>query len=333
MPENWDAGFRQARGDYLLLVSDKQLLRPDGLASIQEVVARDPVDIINWRVDRFDERPGKGYFDRFWDPGETDVIVRQSKEILRNFLSQHHRESSIYIPKLANSCCSRALYDEIVTGPAGRFCLPVDPDWTAAFLQLALRDEVTHIGRSLSVVRQQRSNAMAVLTGLDKQGIYMGSVGTGYELTPVKSRSHYNFLINDFLMIKNLIGGNLAEHDIDLAAYYIHFFQDICEFTRKFAADLTEQEQAWREALSGESSSLQARVHAALVSERAELRKTRFVHLVGRARRALLGDKLLSPHAWRSRVQRKKAPNRATYPDVMTAVWRTTPQSDSKRVA
>lgn len=325
MPDNWDTGFRLTTGRYLLLLTDKQAWRPNCLSSVRKTIDSTGAEAVTWGVDRFDDRPGRGVFDLVHREPDTEITRRSSHSILEMVLTEHHSKSRVYVPKLANSCCSRSLYSRIVSGPMQRFCCPIDPAWTAAFLQLAYVDEVFHIPVSLCAVRRQRSNGMQVLSGKDKTYDYMGKVDTSTDLTPVDALLHYNLIMNDFLKLRSIVGQNLRVHELNLRSYYIHLYQDISEFQIKFGTDVSQQTKAWSDALKREDRTLKNRVLSTLTPERRMLQRDRLSRMTRPVRRCVSGALAALRKMAGYSTPGRPLDQSPLYPDVLSALKATTP--------
>jgi hypothetical protein len=76
---------------------------------------------------------------------------------------------------------------------------------------------------------------------------------------PIKTLLLHNILLNDFLHVRDTIGGNLAGVELCLPDYFVLCYQDIARGTY-LGVDMSEELVAWERALRDQDADVQQEV-------------------------------------------------------------------------
>jgi glycosyltransferase involved in cell wall biosynthesis len=267
MVDNWEFGRSYARGEYLIILEDKQVLKPKALERLYHSVENERHKIVTWLVDLFYDVGSQYRFAAIHRNATRQERVVSSQEVIKLLLESNRSQSKLLLPRGFNSCCHRSLVETIVKGPAGRLNLPVAPDYTMSFLQLAYCDQQLHIDEALVVSGVGESNGISFVRKAKSAKAFIEETGgedVFYDRVPIKALLINNVIYNDFLRIRDLAGGNLAGFDLDLVNYFVQCYGDIAEARGKYGVDMTPEEAAWEGALRDQASSIQSDVRRAV---------------------------------------------------------------------
>jgi hypothetical protein len=275
MPDNWEEACRQARGEYVLFLEDKQALHIRALERIHRAVEADRPDSVRWSSEAFNELASPK---RIWrTPGDGSVTTHSSDDILRCFTTRPRKEYARLLPIAHLSGVHRRAIDRIRQTPVGRVCPPVSPDYTFAFLQLAVVDEVCIINSPLVVyVSKQHSNGRNMQLKLAPGKQFTKELGGHNEIyfdhVPVKAFTIPGIIYNDYEKLRKLVGGRLERHSIDPVSYFLECHGAI-RYAEEEGVPMTEELAEWRRAFEEQPEELKAEIVKQLSADRATLRR------------------------------------------------------------
>lgn len=262
MPDNWEEAVAAASGDYVCILEDKQVLKRDALARIEEAVAGRQVESVRWQTDALVDvglgkrlRRGRRIVER-----PTEMACG---EILRTFAASSYGISKRLLPLGHFSAVHRSLLERIRESPLGRVCPPRSPDYTLAFGQLALGESVLLMPDSLvafsTVAVSNGANARRKQGGADAMARELGRAAEeAYDLVPIKAITVANGIYNDFLHMRDALGGHLAEVSLDWAVYFRECFESFGQ-SALLGVDVELELVAWEEALAAQDTEIQRR--------------------------------------------------------------------------
>ncbi len=138
MPDNWERAIADARGEYVGILTDRSVFRPDALSLVYAEIERSDTPVVSWFPDQYGRDPLGTMFKRRRCSGERREF--DSAEVLEYFAQGHPDFGGKLLPKLMTGVCRRSVIDRVRSGPLGRFCPPVCPDYTSGYLMLAHTD-------------------------------------------------------------------------------------------------------------------------------------------------------------------------------------------------
>jgi hypothetical protein len=259
MPDNWDFAFDQARADYVCLIEDKQALKRHALERLAIEVERHKPQSVRWLNDFFDDLTDTP---RVWkSEGNNQAEFRTSDDILRSFVSRPRRDYVRLLPIPHFGCIHQSLLRKIKSGPMGRLCPPVSPDYTLAFLQLAYADAVLHIHEALVVfVTKKHSNGQASILKLPAAQAFTKELGGKesiyYDWVPVKARTIPGSIYNDYLHVQALVKERLSNHNLSWPMYFSECYLAM-QLSVSFGADMTVELAEWNRAFAEQPSEVQ----------------------------------------------------------------------------
>jgi glycosyltransferase involved in cell wall biosynthesis len=154
MPDNWERALDVVQGEYLLFISDKDMLLPFALYELDTAIRQHPGDIFTYRKAAYAWPQSKNYQgaepETFLDFQECSGgnAIYSTKPILRSWFQQvmHYHNA----PMVYNSAVSRGLILSI-RSINGRFFAGNSPDVSSGAILCASTDNYVLVDRILSV--------------------------------------------------------------------------------------------------------------------------------------------------------------------------------------
>jgi len=258
MPDHWEFATKKTRGVYVLILADRSFLRQGALRDIHDTILKSKKDIkvCFWAYGYYDEKNKVLLGER----EQRGAKFFQSVDLARSF---SRTLNDRFLPRPHVGCYR---FDVIrkIKQDVGRLYLPFGPDYTSSFLVLAYSDIVMYIPRSLFFC-QGAVLSVGTASQLNPQSYFDSLNATDpYRFVPVKAPIISSLLLNDFLKIKNLAGGNLKNINIDWVFYFGACYQELIEkkmiipgVDQKVLPELFEE---WRKALTLTDKKTQAAV-------------------------------------------------------------------------
>jgi len=256
MPDHWEFATSKARGKYVLVLPDRKVLVQGALKHLQEVIGggAERFAVVSFAVAMFDEERGRMGFAH--QRGRSQSFT--SAALIENFLTKNYylKEShDRYFPKTMNSVYLRSFGDTVRGRFGGYFNLPgvMTPDYSSMMVNLALNNETYYVARRCMLTQGEKvSNGRLFSLGDFKA--YMDSLGLTDPLSdlPGRTMSSYNTIVNDFVRVRDLVGGNLRGLKLHLPNFFLTNLLDlmnkehalgsdspvVLECKRQFAADI-----------------------------------------------------------------------------------------------
>ena len=255
MPDHWEFATLQVKGDYVLILTDRRVMRPSALkylhSQIQSLAPN--VGMACW-FDFCDYSDLSGMLTGGFYTGRSTLF--DSKDLVKRFSRfEFWRENGFWfdeLPHTLNSCYRRELAEK-ARGLHGRLFRPVSPDFMAAFLMLAYNDKVLHIDRPLYLQHSGNlvgNGAASFADGMAKFTSTFPEIDP-FAGTPVRLDTLFNTLVRDFLTVKGLVGARFSDVEPDWVGYYV---SNYLEFIQKeqmgSGMDLGKLKALWREGVS-----------------------------------------------------------------------------------
>ncbi len=214
MPDHWEFATQQAKGEYVLILTDRSVLRQGALRFIHDAISANDkrTELCAWRWTLY-ENSIKGDVLRDLALTKESTVQLKSKAIAINFATGS-KGYPYSLPRGLNSCYHKDLIYRVRQRWGSPF-KPLTPDFFSAFVFLSCTEDVLFLDRPLFISQglkdsnggnAYRTSALAYLESL---GI------TDWLLhTPIKAPLVENTIFQDFLAAKELCGGNLANINI-----------------------------------------------------------------------------------------------------------------------
>ena len=265
MADNWEYARKQATGEYITLMGDKRVYRNWSLEYIKRIVIQEKVRVVSWVVDMIDDIDTDSLF--FKQPRrkiENTHYRYLSSTLIKQFLHQHFSNTLYLLPRGLNSVVHYSIIEDIIQAGAKGMCQPVTPDYTMAFLQLAVTNEIVHIPTPLTLSRISvgTGHAFNKKQNMQQRQNFIESSGGEerfYDQVLIKTLSTQNLLYNDYFNIKQQVGGHLAEVDLPVDTYFVRVYEDIAK-SMVYGADFSGEFAAWNAKLAEQPATIQQAV-------------------------------------------------------------------------
>lgn len=255
MTDNWERAAQDARGDYLCMLEDKQMLKSFALQRVHDEAMRTGAMIIRWQADTFDDehQPPRIRRSSALGPGG----FRKSEDLLSQFShSILGYKESLPIPQL--SAFHRSLLLRVRSTVVGRLFPEVSPDISMGVMALAIEDRVLDLKRPLVLYASSyHSNGRASHRKEASSRDFFKRLSRGeamcYDHVPIKVLCTPSGVFNDFLRLRGQLGGRLEECPIDWPHYFIECHGAMVGVGLS-GVDMTRELVEWQRALEEQPS-------------------------------------------------------------------------------
>jgi glycosyltransferase involved in cell wall biosynthesis len=317
MPDHWEFATLHALGRYVLILSDREIMRPSALAllrrSIQEFSGHD--EVIFWYDDTSYHSPG------ILSPGEFtgDCKLWDSKQLAEAYA--RFQVSLTHLPRALNSCYRADVAKRIRSRHQHMF-FPLSPDYTSAFLLFAYTDDMVYLDRPLSLLCGSMSgNHMSLL--IDGHKKYLSTLGVeAFTHTPLPLDTVTNLIIDDFLAIQKMVGDRLSSAHLDIEKYLLANYQEIIQKEKAGTLiDVSVLYEQWWEFVNELPQAQQARIR--LKAKELDMKRKQSMGKVRKASRQLGLWPYLSMLRGRIRRAQHRVTGRPVYNSALDAAMKT----------
>lgn len=158
MCRHWQFAVSFARGDYITVLSEKFMLRPDALSILFNLAQRQPADLYSWQFERY-EVSNNDLLNGHYHPLMKPVAVSEysTREELQRRLD--FATPTFYRPlrhktsygKLYSGCVKRTVFEQ-ANQHFGNIFQPYSPDYTSMVALLNESETAVDVGQSLMLV-------------------------------------------------------------------------------------------------------------------------------------------------------------------------------------
>ena len=266
MHDNWERAAAEAKGEYLLVLEDKQMLKSSALAQISAHIEQFKPEVLRWTSDSFDDESQPPRIRR--GKGDGSVTMVSSDTLLAGFLGDLRQsyKNTLPLPQLA--CLHRSILDRIQTGPMRRLFHPVSPDVVLGLLLLNETDAVCVINHPLVLfVSSQHSNGRSFSlkkeSGRQFLRLLPGGEADTYDHVPIKCVNVPGCIFNDFLRLRSKVGGRLLRHELDWTKYFVECYEWMLA-PMAYGVDMSPELKEWNRALKDRPDSVQDAIKATI---------------------------------------------------------------------
>lgn len=147
MADNWNRGFDYIKGKYVLLFSDKGVLKKGSLRYLYDLLESTDYKCVTWCLDTFVDP------DRFIFSNSSEESKELSSEyLLKTILGADWQEFDVS-PMHCTSCVSKEIIDDIKVRHTS-VCQELNPDYTMAAQILLTVDKIININKNLAFLRR-----------------------------------------------------------------------------------------------------------------------------------------------------------------------------------
>lgn len=259
MISHWEFATKHATGKYVLLLADRKMYFQGALKKIAQALKSNPdINAFSLGVQIYNDEERK----MGWRVPVRPTERHQSSALIANFLDTNYFSTNsldFIMPKTLNGGYKNEFARKVREDNRHYFNNHgvTTPDYSSLFINLALNEEVLHIGGEIMLWQGEKSSNGRNF-GLGKFQAYMNSLGLTdpYPLVPIKAPFIYNLLHVDFWTIEHIFGGNLSKASMNWNNYFYTNYWELL-VKKEFKAegvDLTFFEEHFEDGLNAKRS-------------------------------------------------------------------------------
>ncbi len=227
MPDHWEFCNEHASGEYVLILTDRFVMRPSSLQVLADKIrlgSDTNPDVVLWNVQSSFDDETKILTTQPFSSGVSELEPHQ---ILRDFVSFSSWETgSLYfnnLPRGMNSAYRRC-FGAKLKAKYGRIFPALSPDYSSAFLFLAYANKALCVDLPFYVSHGLKSTGMNSMI----YGIHMLSADVDpLQGCPLQIDTVVNSVVRDFLSISELVYPQLESVSLNVAAYFLENYREI----------------------------------------------------------------------------------------------------------
>jgi hypothetical protein len=227
MPDHWEFCNEYASGEYVLILTDRFVMRPSSLQVLADKIrlrSDTKPDVVLWNVQSSFDDETKILTTQSFSSGVSELEPHQ---ILRDFVSFSSWETgSLYfnnLPRGMNSAYRRC-FGAKLKAKYGRIFPALSPDYSSAFLFLAYANKALCVDLPFYVSHGLKSTGMNSMI----YGIHMLSADVDpLQGCPLQIDTVVNTVVRDFLSISELVYPQLESVSLNVAAYFLENYREI----------------------------------------------------------------------------------------------------------
>lgn len=220
MPDSWEFATKKSRGVYTLILADRAFLKQGALKDLYNVIRKSKEEqlVYFWPPAFFDEKKGLLMDEKT----EKNVSILKSVNLIESYIKTI---DTSFLP-IPTTGCYRFDIAQKIRKEFGRLCPYSSPD-AMGVLFLAYLDSVAFIHRPFIYFQG------STVSNLPRVGLnpwpyfYSLNMKNPFQFVPIKAPIVSNCYFNDFLTIKNNIGKNLKDINVNLVLYFTICYEEI----------------------------------------------------------------------------------------------------------
>lgn len=263
MPDHWDKVTNELSGEYVLILTDRSVLRAEALSFLlKEIETADELpEVITW--------PWDIYYDNLKVLLKYPATQKKMKSLNSNYLLSNFApgsaETFYFLPRGLNSCVRNEFLRKIRM-EYGRVFRTLNPDFSFGYLCLMRESYINHIDYPLFISQGLKvSNGGNGFDGDAFPYIHSLNLSDPFKNVPLKLPLVYNSIHQDYLEISNLCKRQDLLKAWSRENYYSDCFSEI-DAKRKAGilstARINEMEEELINTLSQEDLEIQRAVYS-----------------------------------------------------------------------
>jgi hypothetical protein len=271
---SWEFAFANARGEWLILLGDDDVVVPQSLAILATVSEAHPsAEILSWThggyVDANFPSAARGIASL--PPTSWKVEIRDNRDTLRELFRlggepDGFSEVKRVFPSPLRSAFKRTLVER-ARQTSSIFFVPSTPDWGAGTVALALTEHRLFVDAPLTILNSTAdSNAAGGAGDLSSVNqAYAALDNAPFSRVPFKGKSvNRNIIADTILEAQERFPAHLRQYEFDWTAYFQNLYFALRQVRAQAGAfpELLKDEQALDDCLASQPPELQQRVRA-----------------------------------------------------------------------
>ena len=271
MADNWDKAIELCQGKFMLLFSDKMLLKKGALEYLHRKIEDTQSDCITWTIDVCCDTE-KAFFPRNTD---QDLIL-PTHDLLRD-MSLGNYPSYIRSAFHCSSCVSVSILKKI-RASHGRVSFQLNPDFTFSYNISLSIDSIYRLSKSLTILRQKDfETGYGLGHSFFRKSLsaknFMASNSEWYKKNDksqeVPIQGNYfsiDPILKDFYMVLKMHNVNPEKYSTfedRRAGYYFRTFNEITH-RQSMHVDMEDELILWKESFSKENKNIKYKAYKAI---------------------------------------------------------------------
>jgi len=229
MPDHWEDATKKLKGQYILIVTDRCLLKQGTLSFLHNLINEKKqdasFDIITWNMDLYLD-DSKILLQKPYQKTTTNVLNSQLE--LEKMINGEMGSWGEFLPRGMNSCIKKDVLVDL-RRKYFRIFRSLAPDFTCAFLCLLNSEKITYINQSLYLSRGTKVSNGGISYSGDGGIDYIESlkISDPFSFLPAKTTTVINTIHQDFLNICNLCNKHEISNKWSKVFYYKENFKEI----------------------------------------------------------------------------------------------------------
>jgi len=238
MPDNWEAGYCAANGEYIFLIGDKVIINPFVLPQLRRRIKQYSPDVlaVNWYP--CEKVKGIKYSRDGWATVPSEIIIEKILHL--DFNSFFALGPIGYKAILARDFVRR------IQAKSGRMTFPLAPDYTAGYLTLFNCREIhyyTGLTNRLRVGAPSNGLSCEFRGKLGQK--FLADMNMSFEDTvkfaPLPIVTTPNALISDFFHMAKVAEQPYSHESMDKTAYARFLFEDLMSLNFRLHLDVSDR--------------------------------------------------------------------------------------------
>jgi len=263
MADNWDQAIELCQGKYMLLFSDKMLLKQGSLEYLKQKIDLTQADCITWTIDVFCDTE-MAFF-----PKDIDEDEMLSTYDLLSDMSKGNYPSYIRSAFHCSSCVSVSILEKI-RADHGRVSFQLNPDFTMSFHVSLSIEQIYRLSESLTILRQKdfehgygnghsfARKTEAVDDFLVRNNAWLEEREEIKEVPIHGSHFIIDIMLKDFYMILemyNIDPNHYGTFEDRVAGYYFRVFNEITH-RQSMHVDMKYELSLWKKLFAKEDNDI-----------------------------------------------------------------------------
>lgn len=219
MWENWNFGYKQSIGEFIMILTDRSLLYSrDALSYLNDIISQVNYDVFTWPlIVATESEDFRVETQVLWGLGNDQNIVLTKQDYKKFITIGQWDKYGMSAPKGFNSCISRDLCSKIVN-TYGSLYMPLSPDYSHSFMVLSSCEQVLHLSQPLIISANLKDSYESKVKAIQSNENFYKQYGVSKEQStefcPIKSdvTIGWNTVYNDLYKVM-LIQEGLIEKD------------------------------------------------------------------------------------------------------------------------
>lgn len=245
MADNWQRAIESAKGEYYLLIEDKQALKYNALEELHAILEKNKFLCIAAYPDLYIDTTEKRHVVQC--PQGSTIKMYSSDYIINSFLTNPSSVSQFHFPSGHHSVVSRKIVSQANSSILGRYCHPIAPDITSGLFQVFFSDTIVRLPEAHTLITTSKvSNGILGLKTKDvSEVVEKNRINRTFDYVPIKSTFLVNGIFNDYMFMRSMLGGKFTKHQLDLPEYFTQCYLNLTR-TKEFGTDVSKEEVEWK---------------------------------------------------------------------------------------